>query len=103
MITADQCLSAIFPITKKRGSSRSLVRRFNPLTRIAVARCEFDRDAVLLSRGKVKRLLNHPGLEIVESGYIVFFPFKAAIFRNIEKYLDFIPLGAQHFSAGMKI
>ena len=74
----------------------------NPLTRLAVARCEFDRDAVLLSHGKVKKLLKHPGMEIDESGYIVFFPFKAAIFRRIEKYLGFIPFGAQHFAAGMK-
>lgn len=55
----------------------------NPLTRLAVARCEFDRDAVLLNHGKIKSLFKGAGLKISDDSYIVFFPFKAKLFRAI--------------------
>lgn len=75
----------------------------NPLTRIAVARCEFDRDAVLLNHKTIKQLLGGAGLEIIEDAYIVFFPFKAKLFRSIELGLGWLPFGAQHFAAGRKL
>ena len=34
----------------------------NPLTRLAVARCEFDRDTVLLGAGKARKLMAAGGL-----------------------------------------
>ncbi len=74
----------------------------NPLTRIAVARCEFDRDAVLLSHKTLKSLLNEAKFEMIKDAYIVFFPFKAKFFRNIELGLGWLPFGAQHFAAGRK-
>ena len=48
----------------------------NPLTRLAVKRCEFDADAVLLSHGTIEELLKKANLKIAEDSYIVFFPFK---------------------------
>jgi len=75
---------------------------FNPLTRLAVSRCEFDRDAVLLSHNKIKSLFKSVHLEFLEDAYIVFFPFKAKLFRNIEFFLRWLPLGAQHYIAGRK-
>ena len=74
----------------------------NPLTRVAVARCEFDRDAVLLTHSKLKSLFRGAKLEIAEDKYIVFFPFKAGMFRSVEKGLGWIPLGAQHYVVGRK-
>jgi SAM-dependent methyltransferase len=74
----------------------------NPLTRIAVARCEFDRDAVLLNHSEIISLFNSSGFEITEDKYIVFFPFKAKLFRGLEKMLSWFPLGAQHYAAGRK-
>jgi SAM-dependent methyltransferase len=74
----------------------------NPLTRVAVARCEFDRDAVLLSHPEVISLFQSSGFEITEEKYIVFFPFKPKIFRRAEKILSWFPLGAQHYTAGKK-
>ncbi|MCC7159296.1 MAG: methyltransferase domain-containing protein [Ignavibacteria bacterium] len=74
----------------------------NPLTRIAVARCEFDRDAVLLNHKTLKGLLKEAKLEIIEDAYIVFFPFKAKFFRSIELGISWLPFGAQHFAAGRK-
>lgn len=74
----------------------------NPLTRLAVARCEFDRDAVLLHHGKIKSLFKTAGLKLFEDKFIVFFPFKAKLFRGIESALGWLPLGAQHYVTGKK-
>lgn len=74
----------------------------NPLTRLAVARCEFDRDAVLLHHGKIKSLFKTAGLKLFEDKFIVFFPFKAKLFRGIESAIGWLPLGAQHYVTGKK-
>lgn len=74
----------------------------NPLTRLAVSRCEFDRDAVLLHKGKLKKLFLESEFKITGDSYIVFFPFRKKFFRSIEKTLSWLPLGAQFFVAGKK-
>jgi len=74
----------------------------NPLTRYVVSNCEFDRDAVLLSHRKLKKLLYAAHLSAAEDSYILFFPFHAGFFRKIENILRHIPLGAQHFVVGKK-
>jgi len=76
---------------------------FNPLTRKAVKDCEFDRDAVLLKHSKILQLLKNAGLKMTEDRYIIFFPFKAVIFRSIENILGWLPLGAQQYAAGRKV
>src|SRR4030095_3021135 len=75
---------------------------FNPLTRRVVSRCEFDRDAVLLKRGKIKSLFSSAGFKPGEDAYIIFFPFKLGIFRGIESLLKWLPLGAQQYVTGRK-
>lgn len=74
----------------------------NPLTRLAVKRCEFDRDAVLLSHSTLKTLFKTAGLKVFDDEYIVFFPFNAQVFRSIERIIKWLPLGAQHFVAAKK-
>lgn len=76
---------------------------YNPLTRKAVKDCEFDRDAVLLKHSKILRLFKRAGLKIAEDKFIIFFPFKAGIFRSIETVLGWLPLGAQQYAAGRKV
>jgi len=76
---------------------------YNPLTRRVVSKCEFDRDAVLLSHNKISNLLKASGLALAEDPYILFFPFKGGIFRFIEKGLKWIPLGAQQLVVGIKL
>lgn len=75
---------------------------WNPLTRLAVARCEFDREAVLLNHGKIKKLFKGAGLKIIDDSYIVFFPFRAKLFRSTETALGWLPIGAQHYVTGRK-
>ena len=68
----------------------------NPVTRHAVAGCEFDRDAVLVTRRESKRLLSGAGLAGVEGGYIIFFTRDSPLLRGIEARLGWLPLGAQY-------
>ena len=74
----------------------------NPLTQLAVSRCEFDIDATLLHHSRIKKLFNHAGFEILDDAYIVFFPFKSKFFRAAEKFIKWLPLGAQHYAVGRK-
>jgi len=73
---------------------------FNPLTRLAVARCEFDRDAVLLRAGKVRRLMADAGLHNIAARQFLLLPSAAPIARRIERSLAWLPLGAQYLVCG---
>src|SRR5437588_7354869 len=54
---------------------------FNPLTRLAVARCEFDRDAVLLRAGRMQALMVDAGLHDAESHYFLMLPSASPLAR----------------------
>jgi SAM-dependent methyltransferase len=75
---------------------------WNPLTRKAVARCEFDRDAELLPRRESEALLRGAGLTDLEGSYIVFFTRESARLQRIERRLRRLPLGAQHVVSGRR-
>jgi ubiquinone/menaquinone biosynthesis C-methylase UbiE len=74
----------------------------NPLTRLAVNRCEFDKDAVLLRQAKTRRLLGGSGLQPVEQRYILFFPWRGQVLRRVEEKLRALPAGAQYMVAARK-
>jgi SAM-dependent methyltransferase len=74
----------------------------NPLTRRAIAACEFDDDAVLLWPWEAKRTLTRAGFESVSLDYIVFFPKPLARLRPLEGRLGWLPLGAQLFVRGSR-
>lgn len=69
---------------------------FNPLTRLAVARCEFDRDAVLLRAGKTERIMADAGLRNIASRHFLLLPWAGQSVRRIERALGALPLGAQY-------
>ena len=71
----------------------------NPLTRLAVARCAFDDDAVLLSPSELRTRFLRVRLRPVESRYILFFPWRGRILRRTEDLLRRLPLGAQYYVA----
>ncbi len=73
---------------------------FNPLTRRAVAQCEFDDDAILLKPAELVRLLQESGYQDVRRQFIVFFPRALAALRPLEKNLGWLPLGAQVMVVG---
>jgi SAM-dependent methyltransferase len=68
----------------------------NPLTRRAVAGCEFDRDAELLGSREARRLLLEAGLPNAGQRYILFFTRSSGLLRGIERRLGWLPLGAQY-------
>jgi SAM-dependent methyltransferase len=75
---------------------------FNPLTRRAVSRCEFDEDAVLLRRWQAAALLRDAGIDAVSGRYIVFFTKSSPLRRRIEAGLGWLPLGAQYVVSGRR-
>lgn len=72
----------------------------NPLTRLAVARCEFDRDAVLLGAGKAQKLMAAGGLREIGARHFLLLPWKAKPVRRVEAALSNLPLGAQYAAFG---
>ena len=73
----------------------------NPLTRLAVSRCEFDRDANLIHRSRLRKLFIKK-YSVIGEEFILFFPFKSKMFRSVEKLLKWLPLGAQYYICGKK-
>ncbi len=71
----------------------------NPLTRLAVSRCEFDAGVELLRRGTTANLLAGAGLVPVEARYIAFFPWPGRGLRVVERRLGRLPLGGQYVVA----
>ena len=75
----------------------------NPMTLHAVNTCPFDENAVLLKRCQVRNVLREAGMEGVIQEYRVYFPAFLKLLRPLEKYLAWLPLGAQHFVVGKKL
>ena len=74
----------------------------NPLTRVAVWRCPFDHDAVLLRPRRVIDLMQRAGFEIVLRQYLFFMPVDAPWARKFDRLLGWMPLGAQYVVCGRK-
>ena len=72
----------------------------NPLTRLAVLRCPFDKDAHLLGAAQANRLLAAAGLARVHAKYFLLTPFLSATATSLERRLSALPLGAQYAAVG---
>lgn len=75
---------------------------FNPLTRVAVGRCEFDDGVVLLRPSRVRELFVAQGLAVVEDAFIILLPWDVPFSARLEALLARVPLGAQYFVAGRR-
>jgi SAM-dependent methyltransferase len=73
---------------------------YNPLTRLAVHRCAFDKGVTLLSRSRAARLIRDAGMRVTEQRDILFFPSNRGELRRLEGRLGMLPLGAQYVVAG---
>lgn len=69
----------------------------NPLTQLAVARCPFDDDAVLIGSREMKRRLRQVGFGTVTSRFRLFFPGFLSALRGLEDYMEMLPLGGQYY------
>ena len=75
---------------------------WNPLTRLAVARCPFDFDAVLLSPTRLSKLLREGGFDDVRAEFLFFTPFSHAVAERLERRLRWLPAGAQYVAIGRR-
>jgi SAM-dependent methyltransferase len=75
---------------------------WNPLTRLAVARCAFDFDAVLLNPPRLTALLRGGGLADVSREFMFFTPFSNAPAQWAEQRLRWCPAGAQYVAFGRR-
>jgi SAM-dependent methyltransferase len=69
---------------------------WNPGTRYVMSRCEFDRDAMMLSPSLSRRLLASRGFDIVSTRFLFLFPRMLHLLRRAEKSLSRWPIGAQY-------
>ena len=73
---------------------------FNPLTRLAVARCAFDADAVLLTQRGTRLAMLEAGFSAASVRNFLFLPSAAPLARGLERFLTKLPLGAQYAAIG---
>ncbi len=69
---------------------------WNPGTRWVMNRIPFDRDAIMLSAIKTRRLLTQCRFQILATDYCFYFPRFLAPFRRFEPWLCRMPLGGQY-------
>lgn len=70
---------------------------YNPVTRRMVSTCEFDADAVLLTRRELVARMQEAGFVGCTTGYTLFFPSKLKALRRMEGWMKRIPLGGQYY------
>jgi len=69
---------------------------WNPVTRHVFERCPFDTDAKMIPRPELVDLGNSAGLKVKAATFTLFFPKPLKIFRPVERWLGWLPLGAQY-------
>lgn len=69
---------------------------WNPLTVRAVNTCEFDVNAHLITPFALQAAMKRAGWTNSRHEYRIFFPKSMASLRVFEKYLKWLPFGAQH-------
>lgn len=70
---------------------------WNPFTRWVFDRCAFDVAARMISLREMLELARGAGFERVQYGYTLFFPKPLAALRPMERFLGWLPLGAQYY------
>lgn len=69
---------------------------YNPITKWVVSRCEFDKDAILLSPRESKQLFKTSGFQVSNPMFFLFFPHVLRDLSKVEAMLKWLPLGAQY-------
>lgn len=75
---------------------------WNPGTRYIMSRVPFDRDAIMMSPPKTRRLLRDAGFDIVRTDYLFIFPRALSALRPLERALSPFPLGGQYLVLARK-
>ncbi|MGH9343842.1 MAG: glycosyltransferase [Terriglobia bacterium] len=75
---------------------------YNPLTVQAVNTCPFDKNARLISAPAMRHRLRAAGFAEAEIRYRIFFPHFLRKLRPLEKWLTWLPLGAQYYALAIR-
>lgn len=73
---------------------------WNPFTRKIVKDCIFDKDAVLISPLKLKKLCKMTGFSQMRIVFTTFFPKSLRFMVPLEPWLGWLPLGGQYILVG---
>ena len=68
----------------------------NPVTRRVFERCPFDVDAHMIARPLLIENGRAAGLHVAATRYTLFFPKPLKFFRPLERWLGWLPVGAQY-------
>lgn len=74
----------------------------NPVTRAVVRECPFDENAILIGARALRSRLEAAGWHDVRARFRVFFPRALAGARPLERFLVWLPLGAQYYVTGRR-
>lgn len=75
---------------------------FNILTVRAVNSCPFDENAILISASDMRVNFKLAGFLFTSVSYRVFFPRFLSFIRGMERFLRWLPLGAQYYIVAIK-
>ncbi len=75
----------------------------NPLTKRSVNNCIFDEDAVMLAPHTCRALLKRAGYHEIQNRYITFFPRQLSKLWVLDRYMAWLPFGAQYMMTGRKL
>lgn len=73
---------------------------WNPMTRRVVNDCPFDENAVLITAPELRRRMKAAGFERVDVAWRIFFPRALRAMRPMERWMEWLPLGAQYRAVG---
>ena len=75
---------------------------YNPATQYIVRSCAIDKDAVLLTPGKLRRLFSGAGFRDVGTRSILTVPPKGVFLAKLDSFLGNLPFGAQYYLSATK-
>ena len=73
----------------------------NPVTNYIVKHCPLDEGVTMLRAGTLKTLMRDAGFTRSMHEYILFTPLAHALMRRLDRWLKWLPLGAQHVAMGL--
>jgi len=74
----------------------------NPLTIQAVNTCPFDENANLIRGAQMRSVFEEAGYDDVDVRFRIFFPSFLSSLRTFERYMTWLPFGAQYYVRGRK-